>query len=290
MFYRTLAYFNCQYFGFLGWYLRTDISQVCFSRGYNSILVLALINFVVYVVGIPFFIYFVVQNKEKEWAKEASRPLYINFNSEWAFYEVFELIRKLLLVSVVGFVVPGTASQCLYLFLVDAGALLLLCICRPYANSADDILSGVFMLTECIVFLLAFIIISEVYQVDNYNKTAVTDSATILLFAAIFIFVPLNILFKVPATQNRSIKDAFRLFFNLREDQTTFSSKCGFEVNSEFDSEPNKHCLMLETECSDSNAVSRSISQDNFELTVIMDVEDNGVEPFTTTNPIILKH
>lgn len=201
--FRSLNYFNCRFLGELGTYAREDYSIECEGDYYDGFTLVAVLNVLIYPIGIPIFFYLLIRDRYKPWALVASVPLHSNFTHEWAYYEVFELFRKLLLTSVVGFVAPGTASQCLFLFAVDIVALLILSLCRPYAFDADDFLSGIMTLFECIIFMISFLIVSEVHSTDNYSFGSMMDMVFSLILIALVVLVPINIIYKIPYLKTR---------------------------------------------------------------------------------------
>ena len=187
--------------GVIGSFLRADYSVQCFYGEYKLFIVIALINMGLYLFGIPVFFYFLIKSRFQPWALVPSLPLHLNFTSDWAYYEVFELARKTLLISVVGFVYPDSSLQCLYLLTIDLMALLVLMICRPYAADPDDFFSGVLILIECSLFFLAFLIKADLYTLDYYSKDNIFNASFTMVLFAFFFFLPLNIAQKLPSTQ-----------------------------------------------------------------------------------------
>ena len=200
----TLSYFNCRDLGYLGSFMRSDYSIQCNDNPtYSGFLIVAIVNTILYPFGIPLFFYCLIRGRQRPWAAVASSPLHYNFTRSWAYFEVFELFRKLLLTSVVGFVLPSTASQCLFLFLVDILALLVLAVCRPYKSDSDDMLSGALITVECTIFLIAFLIVSDVYSVDNYDREAMLTTSLSLIIVALGVMVPLNVVTKIPSLDKK---------------------------------------------------------------------------------------
>jgi hypothetical protein len=209
--------------GVIGSYMRDDYSVRCDGNPtYSGFLVVAVICVLLYPVGIPVFYYVLIRDRDKEWANVGSTSLHLNFLPEWAYFEVFELFRKLLLTSVVAFVMPGSVTQCNYLYSVNIAALLILTACRPYASDADDFLSGILIFTECAVFYLASLILSEVYVIDGYSGSGLQGACFGLIVMAFVFFIPMNIASKVPATH--------RMLESLMEYLSMQASKLGFKV------------------------------------------------------------
>jgi hypothetical protein len=189
--------------GEIGVYMREDYSVRCDDNpSYSSFLVVAVVCVLLYPIGIPVFFYRLIRGRDEEWARIGSKALHSNFLPEWAYFEVFELFRKLLLTSIVAFVMPGTATQVMYLFAVDMLALLVLVTCRPYASDPDDFLSSALVLTECALFFVVFLIVSEVYIVENYSREGMMNTGLALLILALAFFVPMNAVAKIPSVHH----------------------------------------------------------------------------------------
>jgi hypothetical protein len=209
--------------GEIGVYMRDDYSIRCDGNpSYSGFLIVAVVCVVLYPIGIPVFFYRLIRDRNEDWARVGSKSLHSNFLPEWAYFEVFELFRKLLLTSVVAFVMPGTATQVMYLYVVNALALLMLVTCRPYASGPDDVLSAKLVMTECALFFIVFLIVSEVYSVDNYNKEDMLNTCFALTIVALVFFVPVNVAAKVPAVR--------RLMESWSEIATAQLSKLGIKV------------------------------------------------------------
>ena len=69
---------------------------------------------------------------------------------------------------------------------------------------SDDMLSGALILVECIIFLIAFLIVSDVYEVDHYDRDELTNTAFFLVVTALAVFVPLNIVTKIPSLDEKA--------------------------------------------------------------------------------------
>lgn len=186
-----LAVFNCRNLGLTGKFIRTDYTVDCRSGLYSDYLFIATLGTLLYPLGMPLLFYLVIRHRDSPLLRLPSLLLYENFAPEWMYYEVYDLIRKLLLTSVMSFVAaPGTASQCLYLLLVDMCALILLAYARPYANKNDDFLSASLIAVECGLFLLALIIVSGIADQDNYHTIALYNTSMAAVLVALLCVVP----------------------------------------------------------------------------------------------------
>ena len=224
--------------GDFGSYLRGDYAVRCDNNDmYSSFVLVASINVTLYLIGVPAFFYSLIKRRNEEWAKAPSQPLHSNFIEEWAYYEVFELFRKILLVSIVAFVIPDSATQCLYLFLINTGALLILSFARPYISDSDDLLSAVMISTECFVFLVAFLIVSDVSSTDNYNRESLMNAVLAMVIVVFVFFVPLNIMSKIPSISYRLNHFAARIKDYLQTHGIYVPTVGGLDARSRFEKE-----------------------------------------------------
>jgi hypothetical protein len=265
--------------GVIGSFMREDYSVRCDSNpSYSGFLVVAVVCLLLYPVGIPVFFYHLIRDREKEWARLGSESLHLNFLPEWAYFEVFELFRKLLLTSVVSFVLPGTATQVMYLFLVDLGALLVLIACRPYASDPDDALSGILIITECSVFFILFLVLSDVSSTDNYSKIGLMDSGLALLVVALFGFVPMNIAAKIPSSR--------RVITNLNARLQQEMSKLGIRVNRVWNLDArSRYQVEVEALRESIGEIRHSAAFDKYDRDLValgVSTEDPAADPFVS--------
>lgn len=192
-----LSAYKCRDLGATGTYLRADYSVDCDSDSYSSLVVVATLGTVLYPIGIPLLFYHVIRNRAHKLLNNPARLLYENFALEWMYYEVYDLLRKLLLTSIMPFVAPpDSPSQCLYLLLVDLIALVVLAYSRPYANPNDDFLSGVLVCVECGLFLLALVVVSGISAEDNYNELALYNTTFVILLVSLIVVAPYTLAMK----------------------------------------------------------------------------------------------
>lgn len=201
---RILSVFNCRDMGVTGIFIRNDYSISCDTDTYNSFFILALFGTCLIPIGIPVLFFNVIKNRHHWLLENASLLLYDNFAEEWKFYEVYDLIRKLSLTSLVVYVSPpDTPSRCLYLLVIDTAALIILAYCRPYANSNDDLLSAVFVSTECTAFLVALVVVSGISDQDDYNSNAMYSVLFTVFIATLGLVVPWTFAMKFPIIKSK---------------------------------------------------------------------------------------
>lgn len=215
-----VEYLNCRDLGEKGIFLRIDYSVNCESTTYKNFVVLAMFGILLYSLGIPLLFSIIIHFRRHPLFKTPSLLLYKNFVSEWRYFEgtiifprnsallirvllfyifcvVYDLLRKFLLTSMIAFVShPGSATQCLYLLLVDLLALNILAFARPYIVRSDDILSSVFVTTECVAFLVALIILSGISTQENYHEMAMFDTLFSIALVSLAFVAPVTFAMK----------------------------------------------------------------------------------------------
>jgi hypothetical protein len=127
----VISLFNCRDFGEAGIFIRRDTALSCESLTYQTYLPFAILGTLLYVVGIPLVFFVAVRNRRHEFWMTPGEFLHFNYTDSFKYYECYDLIRKLALISIVQFVAePNCSSQALYLFGVDLLALLVLVYAR----------------------------------------------------------------------------------------------------------------------------------------------------------------
>jgi hypothetical protein len=155
-------------------------------------------------IGIPVLFLLVIAYKDHPLLKIPSRLLHENFEVEWQYFEVYDLIRKLLLTSLVVFVsMPNSASRCLYLLIIDTSALVILAYSRPYANENDDFLSSSLVTVECVSFLVALIVLSNINEDDGWGSLAMMNVLFFVTIFALFVIVPCTLAMKFKSVSRR---------------------------------------------------------------------------------------
>lgn len=222
---RILSYYNCRDLDSTGVFLRSDYTVSCESLEYQAFFYIAIIGTILVPIGVPVLFSLVVHYRYHPILLNPSLLLHDNFVNEWRYFEAYDLLRKLTLTSLVVYVAPpDTASQCLFLLLVDGTALLLLAYSRPYANGNDDFLSGVLVAVECISFLVATVIVSGIAEQDHYN--------TITLYNTLFVFILFSMVCIVPWTLGMKFKAISTRIDSLIEKILTKTEDYGLHLPS----------------------------------------------------------
>jgi hypothetical protein len=237
--YRMLTSLQCRDLGLTGNFLRVDYSVDCNTSNYKSFMGLSGVGVCIYSIGIPLLFGFVVKNRNSFFLKSPSKLLYENYKDNFCYFEVFEMARKFLLTSMLIFVSePGRPSMALYLLIVNDIALCILCSYHPFRHIFDNILCIFLVSVECLVFLVSFIILSGVSEVDGYDENDIFSTVFAAILIAICFVAPLtlalkfNFLSKVFASSLRQIFFVSDQKFNDFSDQKQNEKNSQIELNS----------------------------------------------------------
>mmetsp|Transcript_18994 Transcript_18994/g.31742 ORF Transcript_18994/g.31742 Transcript_18994/m.31742 type:complete len:992 (-) Transcript_18994:1956-4931(-) len=202
-----LAVFNCRDLGFSGIFLRGDYAISCESDIYRATRVVAIVGIFFIPIGVPLFFAALIYNRNNKWLKQPSFFLHGNFIPSWRYFEVLDLLRKLVLTSLVPYVGEvDSTTQCLFLLLVDSTFLVVLAYSKPYQNSRDDFLSLVLVTTECAAFLLGVVVISGIDEDDNYHTSALYVCLFVWFLVDLVIVMPLSLAAKFTAVSREMEK------------------------------------------------------------------------------------
>lgn len=104
-----LGVFNCRDLGFSGVFLRGDYAVSCESDSYQATRQVALLGIVVVPIGVPLFFAALIYHRDCKWLTQPAFFLHGNFLPAWRYFEVLDLVRKLLLTSI------GALHCCVFL-------------------------------------------------------------------------------------------------------------------------------------------------------------------------------
>lgn len=194
----VLSVFNCRDFDRSGVWLRVDNEISCENASYKGYVAMASIGVVIYVVGIPILFAYAIYNRGKPLWQFSSKFLYHGFVDEWRYYEIVDLLRKLLITSVSQFVAsPSSPTQVLFLLIVNCSFLYMLCSTTPYQHPKDNNLSTLFTSIECISFLFALLIVSGVSEEEGYDVNRMSNTLIVLFIVSILLVTPYTFMSKI---------------------------------------------------------------------------------------------
>jgi hypothetical protein len=202
-------------------YLRSDYSVDCTSDTYKSYLGLASFGIILFPVGIPALFFAIIRLRNHSLLSQCSRLLFGNFDISFRYFEVYDLMRKLLLTSIVSFVSdPSSPTRCLYLLVLDLISLHVILVCQPYATKSDDMLACCFVVVECIAFFIALLVTSGISAEENYHAG--------LMYGTLLCALVISLVGAVPFTYALKFDAVSSLFSrNTERDRSTATATAG---------------------------------------------------------------
>ena len=197
-------------------YLTADFSVTCYEGMWSVFMFIAIAAIVVYTVGIPLVLYVLLRrNRSHLYAegcpheelsahalvKRRLGAVYGAYNSHSYFYDLIDLMRRLLLTG--GLIILGESSN-VQIFLGGVVCLCWLCLVlaqRPYAAFWDNVLSGLLSFQLLLIILSGMALeihgLTPSYDRNPYQRSAfgvVMVAASILVIVsalfAIFVSIP----------------------------------------------------------------------------------------------------
>jgi hypothetical protein len=202
-----IQFLNCRDLGIAGTYLRSDYSVNCDSPHYQFFKIIAIFGILLFPVGIPLLYFFLIRYRRHPLVTDCAQILYGNFDKSWKYFEVYDLIRKLLLTSILLFIgTPDSPSRCLYLLIIDLISLNIISYCQPYFYFYDNFLATTFIIIEIMAFMIGLVITSEIYKSENYNYTAMFTTLIVMILTSVILITPVTFLLKLNIIRKEYVK------------------------------------------------------------------------------------
>lgn len=193
-----IEFLNCRDLGTVGIYLRSDYSINCTSASYQYYKIISIFGIILFPIGIPLLFFLLIRYRYHPLLSDCAKILYGNFDKNWKYYEVYDLIRKLLLTSILLFIsTPDSPSRCLYLLIIDLISLNIISYCQPYYYFYDNFLATIFIILEILSFLIGLIITSKIYQTEDYNYSAMFTTLIMMIIISILFITPMTFILKL---------------------------------------------------------------------------------------------
>eukprot|EP00455_Lapot_gusevi_P034469 TRINITY_DN379_c0_g1_i2.p1 TRINITY_DN379_c0_g1~~TRINITY_DN379_c0_g1_i2.p1 ORF type:complete len:631 (+),score=258.67 TRINITY_DN379_c0_g1_i2:174-1895(+) len=172
-------------------YLLADMSEACFTSAWNQYAIFAGVFILVYPLGIPLFFFKKMWSHREELDRPAVRAelgfLYDGYHSNAWWFEMVDMLHKLLLTSVLAFL-PTSVQLPLGMVVCILFMAVILCT-KPYKRKGDDHLH---LMVQVEIFLLMYC--AYAFQTYGYERNAdrrrVYDYAMsiILIFIVLYLF------------------------------------------------------------------------------------------------------
>ncbi len=178
-------------------FLMADLSIDCNSTEYGLFLSVACIFFFVYVLGIPAFILYTLRRYRNN---SAWRPcisfVFANYEDRFWWYEVYDLIRRLMLVGMILFIVPDSATQVAIGLMLAVFSLCVHLFTQPYVRNDDDFLQTGCLSAIVITYYCGLMIKSGISETDGYDDTLFGGFLIVLNGILILVIIPATLLIR----------------------------------------------------------------------------------------------
>ena len=168
-------------------YLVTDFTIDCQSPYYLHHMYMIVPALALYPIGIPlmFFLLLKFRRNVHPWDDNLSF-LYKAYRKQYWWFEIYELLRKLLLTGLIIFIAAGTATQIAIACIICAVTMCLHLRLRPYEARGDDILQGfslaeVLLVTYCALLLKLDLTGADEVSVHIFDVVLITTNAVVVL-------------------------------------------------------------------------------------------------------------
>jgi hypothetical protein len=147
-------------------FLATDLTHECWTGQHLTYANLSSCLVVFYVLGIPLVIFIVLyrnrkriqQNPDDKELKALYGSLYSQYEPRYWYFEIVQMLRKMVLTGVLVLVVDGSSTQVAFGMLVCFSYLVLFINLVPFVNDADDRLEQVTTVQLFLVLLVGLIL------------------------------------------------------------------------------------------------------------------------------------
>jgi len=214
----VLRLYVCKYVDGVA-YLVADFAITCYDSTYNFHARLDIITVILYPVGIPLFIYAMINRYKNRLDEVGIRAelgfLYDAYDRQFFFWELLDMVHKLTLVSLIAFL-PYNLQMPGGIVVVGLYTMALL-VCQPYIRKGDDKLH---LISQ--VEILCLLVAGHVFQTDftKYDKKMDIIMSVILIIA--FLSFILYFLLQCAQALRKLWKDRFRN--NVKRSQDNFDA------------------------------------------------------------------
>jgi hypothetical protein len=198
---QTFTLFSCKQLG-VGdddFYLTQDMQIRCYTPEHIAwMITLGIPMLVVYVVGIPFFVFYLLHKHQRK-LHDPKEPgikrrlffLYTGYEREWWFWEVLVAVRKLMLVAVTVFWQNSIKLQAHAGLMLIVVSLTLHIYAKPFLDDRADLLEFLSLAVSFITFFFGLIL--WVPAVTDFHRVAI--SVFIFLSNAVFVCYALRLVY-----------------------------------------------------------------------------------------------
>jgi hypothetical protein len=188
------------------WYLEADYRQHCYDDKWSSYATMAIPAIIIYVVGTPAFflgvLYYMLKSGTLRLPANEDKFsfLYVMYKPDFWFFEIYQLLVKCVMCSIIMFINKGSATQvaCTLFFAVIFCFVAL--TTAPYKNTDLNANAALTTSTMVLTLLTALLLKTVIYKLDGWSKGLLdgfimaVNLITMLLFCYRFVRVQGNFL------------------------------------------------------------------------------------------------
>ncbi len=166
----------------------------CDSETYLNYLVPVCLGIVICSVGFPLLSFLIIYKADYPLFEKAADNYLVNDMHESAkYFELYNTIRKFIIVSCTVFVSDYASSKFIFMLTVNCFWLLFLLNTQPYTRYTDYLLNQMFLVVECFVFLVFLILSADIDKTDHMSGSKLQNSVYVVIFSTLIIsFVSLT--------------------------------------------------------------------------------------------------
>jgi len=147
-------------------YLEADLSLECYNQDWAFHAVVAGCGVLIYTMGVPLFIYtLLTRNRYKLYSSRKFHArysfVYVRFESQYYFYELCEMTRKVALGGLVMFIASGTMFQICSAILFAVIFLVMHIKLQPFKQDIDDDIQSVALISTFLTLISAILLRAE---------------------------------------------------------------------------------------------------------------------------------
>ncbi|KAJ6229009.1 g protein-coupled receptor-related [Anaeramoeba flamelloides] len=196
---KVLELFDCTHKRDGIYLLDADTTHQCFDRWWYTIVTFGAICGVVYIIGIPVFIAWLIWYHSKKYDDDLFMQrlglLCSRYNKQYFFWELIVMARKFLIVVFQIYMTDFPLVQALISALVILIALLLQSECNPYNTKTRNSLEFCLLCITEFILLAGMIFVSDdIPNVDNHLRITLANSVIGLILFGIFLLFIVTII------------------------------------------------------------------------------------------------
>lgn len=167
-------------------YLREDLSVSCDAPKYAQWVIAAAVMTLLIPIGVPIFFLALLRRAANRQRRGAAAGAHLDFirrayEDKYYWWEVVEVVRKLVLTTATVLFLEGAASQIVVTILVSFGFLLALQSAKPYESEGDDTAALFAQITLLMTSFSALLLRVDVMDADAWDSPALDLLITLVL-------------------------------------------------------------------------------------------------------------